>query len=84
MKSTAIIMVNIQKKNIVKDIEVPLDITVNEFVIGLNQAYNLGINIDDIRTCYLKMENPIALMHGNKTLRDYGMHDCSIVNITGE
>lgn len=82
MKDTAIIIVKIKSRNAIKDIEVPLDITANELVIGLNSAYDLGININDIRNCYLKMENPIALMHGNKKLRDYGMHDCSVINIT--
>lgn len=82
MKDTAIIIVYIKSKGITRDVEVPLDITANELVIGLNSAYELGIDINDIRNCYLKMENPIALMHGNKKLRDYGMHDCSVINIT--
>lgn len=81
---SAIIIVNIKKKNCSVDIEVPLDITANELLIGLNKAYDLGIDTDDIRKCYLKMENPVALMHGNKLLRDYGIHDCSIINITEE
>ena len=81
MEKTAVIILNIVKLGITKDIEVPLDITANELVIGLNEAYNLGINTDDIRTCYLKMENPIALLHGNKLLRDYKIHDCSVINI---
>ena len=81
MEKTGVIILNIVKLGITKDIEVPLDITANELVIGLNEAYNLGINTDDIRTCYLKMENPIALLHGNKLLRDYKIHDCSVINI---
>lgn len=82
MKQTAIIMLNIHKRNVVKDIEVPLDITANEFVIALNVAYGLGIDVDDIRNCYLKMDNPAALLHGNTTLKEYGMHECSIIHIT--
>ena len=84
MTKTAVILVRFCKKNIEKDVEVPLDITANELLIGLNSAYDLGIDIRDIRKCYLKMENPIALLHGNKLLREYGMHDCSIINITEE
>lgn len=82
MKQTAIIILYIHSRNIVKDIEVPLDITANEFVIALNTAYGLGINVDDIRNCYLKMENPVALLHGNTTLKEYGIHECSVVHIT--
>jgi uncharacterized ubiquitin-like protein YukD len=82
MTKTAVILVKFYKKNIEKDVEVPLDITANELLIGLNSAYDLGIDIEDIRKCYLKMENPVALLHGNKLLREYGMHDCSIINIT--
>lgn len=84
MTKTAIIIVRFYKKRIEKDVEVPLDITANELLIGLNLAYDLGIDTEDIRKCYLKMENPIALLHGNKLLREYGMHDCSIINIMGE
>lgn len=84
MKKTAVVILKIRKRNVIKDIEVPLDITANELVIGLNAAYDLGINTDDIRSCYIKMEDPIALMHGNKLLKDYGMHDCSVINITEE
>jgi uncharacterized ubiquitin-like protein YukD len=84
MTKTAVILVRFYKKNIEKDVEVPLDITANELLIGLNSAYDLGIDIEDIRKCYLKMENPVALLHGNKLLREYGMHDCSIINITEE
>jgi uncharacterized ubiquitin-like protein YukD len=82
MEKTAVILVRFCKKKVEKDIEVSLDITANELLIGLNSAYDLGIDIDDIRKCYLKMENPVALLHGNKLLREYGMHDCSIINIT--
>ena len=82
MKKTELVILNSKQKGITKDIEVPLDITANDLLIALNSAYDLGIDVEDIRNCYLKMENPITLMHGNKTLRDYGMHNCSVINIT--
>lgn len=84
MTKTAVILVRFCKEKIEKDVEVPLDITANELLLGLNSAYDLGIDTEDIKRCYLKMENPIALLHGNKLLREYGMHDCSIINITEE
>lgn len=82
MRKTAIIILNAKSKGITKDIEVPLDITANDLVLALNTAYDLSIDVEDIRNCYVKMENPIALLHGNKMLRDYGMHDCSVINVT--
>lgn len=82
MKKTAVIILNIHSKGISKDIEVPLDITANDLVIALNATYDLKIDTHDIRKCYLKTENPIALLHGNKMLKDYGVHDCTILNIT--
>lgn len=82
MKKTAIIILNARSKGIKRDIEIPIDITANDLVIALNAAYNLNIDVEDIRNCYLKMENPIALLHGNKMLKDYGIHDCSVINVT--
>lgn len=81
MEDKAIITVKIHKRRELYDIEVPLDITGNDLVIALNQAFNLGINTDNILDCYLKMESPIALIRGNKLLSDYGMRNGSIINV---
>lgn len=81
-KDKAIIVFNNLKHNTTVDIEVPLDITANELVVGLNVAYELGIDTSDIKNCYLKAENPIALLRGNKTLAQYGIRNGSIINFT--
>lgn len=78
-RDKAVVIFNNGKKNTIVDIEVPLEITANELVIGLNTAYELGIDITDIKNCYLKAENPIALLRGNKTLAEYGIHNGSII-----
>jgi uncharacterized ubiquitin-like protein YukD len=65
------------------DIEIPLDISAKDLVLALNQSFNLGINIEDITECYLKTENPIALLKGNKSLRDYKIRNGTVINITG-
>ncbi len=57
------------------DIEIPLYITANELIIGLNQAYDLGIDVSNAKKCYLIVENPIALLKGNRFLREYGLHN---------
>lgn len=74
-----IIIFNNSKEKRKIDIEVPLNITVTELVIGLNNAYKLGIDITDTRKCFLKSENPIALLKGNKTLFQYGIHNGTII-----
>lgn len=81
-KDKAIIIFNIKKRNFTVDLEVPLFISANELVIALNIAYNLQIDVSDIKNCYLKSENPIALLRGNKTLEEYGLRNGSIVNFT--
>lgn len=83
----AIINFNIECKGKIetKDLEIPIDITVNELIIALNSAYNLGIDLENKKQCYLKAENPIALLKGNKTLRNYKiMNGTSITFNKGE
>lgn len=82
MDKKAIVILRLHKKQFQTDLEVPLDITANDLIIALNSAYELNIDVEDIRNCYLKMENPIALLHGNKMLGDYGMRDGSVINVT--
>lgn len=81
-KDKAIIVFNNGKRNTTVDIEVPLDITATELVIGLNIAYDLGIDTSNIKNCYLKAENPIALLRGNKTLAQYGIRNGSVIFYT--
>lgn len=81
-KGTAIIVLNLTKKNITADIEVPLNISANEFVVALNSAYDLGIDTTNIKNCYLKAENPIALLRGNKSLMEFGLRTGSVINYT--
>ena len=64
------------------DIDVPLDINAAELLQGISQAFNLGMETEDSANCYVKTENPIALLHGRKTLREYGIMNGSIINFT--
>ncbi len=81
-KETAVLIFNIIQREFSADLEVPLEITANELVLALNTAYDLGIDTTDIKNCYLKSENPIALLRGNKTLKEFGIRNGSIVNFT--
>ena len=81
-KETAIIIFNIAKRNFTVDLEVPLDISANDLVNALNAAYDLDIDMSNIKNCYLKAENPIALLKGNKTLAEFGLRNGSVINFT--
>ena len=56
------------------DLQVPINISATGFVIGVNEAYNLGIDINDLSKCYLRSENPIALLKGERTLKDFNLN----------
>lgn len=62
------------------DLEVPLNITANELIVGLNAGLNLGLDTDNLYQCSLSIENPIVLLHGNRTLQDFGLRDGSIIH----
>lgn len=81
-KEKAIVIFNITKRNFTADLEIPLDISANDLVNALNIAYELGIDTSDIKNCYLKVENPITLLKGNKTLAEFGIRNGSIINFT--
>lgn len=82
MENKVVVIFNIIKRNITIDLEVPTDITARELIYALNQAYHLEIDTDDITKCHLQMENPIALLRGNKVLADCGIRDGSIIYYT--
>ena len=79
MDDTVIVSFCAVPQRIFLDIEVPTDLTVIELLKALNQAFGLGVDITDVKQCYLKMENPIALMRGNKLVSDYGIRNGSII-----
>ncbi|MCR4839228.1 MAG: hypothetical protein K5897_09915 [Eubacterium sp.] len=64
------------------DVEVSDEITAHELVKALNAAYELGINLTDIGKCFLRAENPIVLLKGNRRLYEFGVHTGTIINVT--
>ena len=62
------------------DVEIPLNITANELVIGMNIAYDLGIDTSNAKNCYLTAENPIALLKGNRLLSDFGLRNGTVIH----
>ena len=57
------------------ELEIPINITANDLIIALNKAFNLEMDIENIFNCYLVAENPIAFLHGNKELSEYGIRN---------
>lgn len=78
----ATVIVKLHKRKYQNDVEIPLNITANELVLALNSAYELGIDVTNARNCYLKSENPIALLRGNKLLSEFGIRNGTIINYT--
>lgn len=78
-REKAIVIFEISKKKQSYDIEIPLNISANDLVVALNSAYELGIDVSNIKNCYLKSERPIALLKGNKLLKDFGIRNGTIV-----
>ena len=81
-KEKAVIILHMHKRKEKVDLEVPLNITANELVIALNEAYKLGIDTSNVRTCYLKAENPIVLLKGNRPLSEFGIRNGTVINFT--
>ena len=59
------------------DLEIPTNISVAELIYGLNIGLNLGIDMNDPTQCFLKSENPIALLKGEGLVEEYKLHDGS-------
>lgn len=83
MKQNAVnVIFNMHHRKVSVDIEIPLDISANDLILALNEAYQLEIDTTDIKKCFLQSENPIVLIKGGKTLRELGIHNGSIINFT--
>lgn len=79
MEEKAVVeFVNYENKSQV-DLEIPLGITANDLVLALNEAYSLGLDTNNIFSCYLVAENPIAFLRGNKTLKEFGIRNGSYI-----
>lgn len=61
------------------DIEVPLNISAGELIYGLSQGLHLGINMDNPEECYLRAENPVALIRGEASLEELGLRNGTTV-----
>lgn len=74
MDTAYIKFVNINQ-NLEKDMEVPLNISANDLILSLNEVFQLEMPIDNIFSCYLVAEDPIAFLRGKKTLEEFGIRN---------
>lgn len=74
MKETLIVVFSNQDTGKEMDLEIPLYITADELIRSLNHALQLGIDTDDMEKCFMRTENPIALLRGDRLLKDYHLH----------
>ena len=65
------------------DIEVPSDLTANELMYGLAVGFLHLEKRGYLDQFYLCTENPIALLRGECTLEQFGLHDGTKVFIRG-
>lgn len=82
MENKIVIIFNNERTKEIIDLEVSSDISANDLLVGLNQAYHLGIDLSDQKQCYLKAENPFVLLKGSKSLSELGVRNGTIINYT--
>lgn len=75
MKDKAIVEFINKRDNSKVELEIPTNITANDLIVALNDAFHLEMDIESISNCYLVAENPIAFLHGNKELAEYGIRN---------
>ena len=76
----AIILINLVKSGRTCDLETPLDISASELCSALFSRY-FPEQYGDMSQYYLRAERPIALLRGERTLREYGIRDGSVINL---
>lgn len=82
MAETIMMVLERTKTNESFDIEVPLDITAEELLNGLNSGLKLGLDLNDPTQDYILSENPIALLKGDTILKDFNLHNGTVLKIT--
>ena len=81
LSTHAIITVRLMHINKTYDLEVPLDISAGELCSALFEMY-MPDKKEGVAQHYLRAERPIALLRGERTLRDYGVRDGTLINMT--
>lgn len=80
-KKTIIILVCDHRNLTETDVEIPVNITANELIVAINESFHLDMDTDNLYKCFLSAENPIALVKGDKTIEEFGLHDGTIIHL---
>lgn len=59
------------------ELDIPVDISAEELIRVLNDVYRLGMDPARPQEFHLQAENPIVLLRGSRTIREFGLHDGS-------
>lgn len=73
MEENVIVIFHVNNKEV--DVEVPLKITANELIFALNSGFGLGMDLGNPENCFLRAENPITLLRGEKMLDEFGIRN---------
>lgn len=76
MKESIVVVCNIREQNI--DLRIPARIRISVLIDILSKKLNLPARQD-----YIRAQNPTALLHGDMTAADYGLHDGTILYLYG-
>ncbi|MDD2978578.1 MAG: EsaB/YukD family protein [Hespellia sp.] len=77
MKENVVVTVHVCGREISEELEIPLDISANELIIALGQMYGLAVDRNKLFGYYLKVDEPKALLRGEKLLGEYGIRNGS-------
>lgn len=61
-----------RRNNMINDIEIPLDITLRELIGSLNKAYDLVLDVGNLKEDKMVIENPICRIELDETLENLG------------
>ena len=82
-KEVAVVVFNNRVLGETFDLEVPLDISANELFEALNIAFNFGVDKNDMKKYHFSCERPIALLRGEKELKEFGVRNGTVINYFG-
>ena len=82
MDETAICIVDFGN-HCTQDLEVPLNLPACSLILALRHMYKPEQGPGGLKDSCLRCENPVALLHGSRTLKDYGIRNGTIFHLHG-
>ena len=79
MKKTAICILHPGGSSDPLDLEIPLNLPAEELIGALRRTFLPELREGEPESGFLRCENPIALLHGRRKLKDWGVRDGTIL-----